>query len=355
MQPIQANGYQIFFNADAYLALNHRLKEKPVSSIFLLTDSNTNQLCASEFLSKLETDARIEVIEMEPGEETKNIESCANLWSTLSELGADRKSLVINLGGGVITDMGGFVASTYKRGISFIHVPTTLLGMVDAAIGGKNGVDLGSLKNQVGVINPPELLLIDTSFLRTLPPRQMRSGLAEMLKHGLIADKSYWEAFSRMKEMDAEMLDILVYRSVQIKNEVVLQDPTENGIRKILNFGHTLGHAIESYFLESEAKPVLLHGEAIAAGMVMEAHLGWQMGILETDAYREIKAVILEMYGRIEMTASELPEVVNLLQHDKKNEFGKILFVLLSGIGSPKIDCIVSNEMILKAFQDYVA
>jgi 3-dehydroquinate synthase len=273
MQTIQANNYPVHFNEKGYEALNLHLKETKYSNLFIITDSNTNNYCLHKFLPYLETDLTIEIIEFEAGEINKNIDTCIEIWKVLTELGADRKSLVINLGGGVVTDLGGFVASTFKRGVDFIHIPTTLLSMVDASVGGKTGVDLGNLKNQIGVINIPLMVLIDTQYLETVPQNEMRSGLAEMLKHGLIFDKNYWEQFLDISTIDFSDLDQLIHRSVAIKNEIVMQDPTEKNIRKALNFGHTLGHAIESYFLENDNKTTLLHGEAIAIGMIVESHI----------------------------------------------------------------------------------
>jgi 3-dehydroquinate synthase len=293
------------------------------------------------------------VLEIEPGEEQKTIDTCVSIWNVLTEYGADRKSLVINIGGGVVTDLGGFVAATFKRGIDFIHVPTTLLAMVDASVGGKNGVDLGNLKNQVGTITTPRLLLIDTAFLASLPQNQMRSGLAEMLKHGLIYDKPYWEKFIDLAQFDFADFDTLLYRSVEIKCEIVSQDPTEKGIRKALNFGHTLGHAIESHFLESDEKQTLLHGEAIAAGMILEAYISKEKGWLSQAEFDEVNTVIKNVFDTIEMDADDVSEIQKLLVHDKKNEYGKVLFALLDGIGGIKINAEVENELILKAFDAY--
>jgi 3-dehydroquinate synthase len=237
MQSIQANNYPVYFNEKGYEALNLFLKENKYSNLFIIVDNETNELCLPKFLPYLETNLRIEIVEFEAGEHNKNIETCIQIWNVLTELGADRKSLVINLGGGVVTDLGGFVASTFKRGMDFIHIPTTLLSMVDASIGGKTGVDLGNLKNQIGVINVPKMVLIDTQYLETLSKSEMRSGLAEMLKHGLIYDAAYWEQFLDLKAIDYADFDELIFRSVEIKNEIVLQDPTEKNIRKALNFG----------------------------------------------------------------------------------------------------------------------
>ncbi|RZJ70679.1 3-dehydroquinate synthase [Flavobacterium sp.] len=351
MQAIHADGYSIVFNEDGYSELNGLLAANSYSQIFVITDSNANEFCIPDFLAQLETEVNIEVIEIEPGEEQKHIETCVSIWNVLTEYGADRKALVINVGGGVVTDLGGFVASTFKRGIDFIHVPTTLLAMVDASVGGKNGVDLGVLKNQVGTITPPKLLLIDTDFLATLPQQQMRSGLAEMLKHGLIYDKPYWRKFVDLSQVDFSDFDQLIYRSIEIKQEIVSQDPTEKGIRKALNFGHTLGHAIESFYLESENP--LLHGEAIAVGMLLEAHISWQKGLLSEAELSEITTAITEIFGKVEIDENDLPEIFELLKHDKKNEYGKVLFSLLDGIGGIKINAQVENELILKAFASY--
>ncbi|WP_318640526.1 3-dehydroquinate synthase [Flavobacterium ardleyense] len=351
MQSILSTGYSVHFNSDGYAALNTYLKSTAHSTIFILVDTNTNDFCSSKFLSNIATENRIEIIEIEPSEETKNIETCVELWSALSDLGADRKSLLLNLGGGVVTDIGGFVAATFKRGISFINIPTSLLSMVDAAIGSKNGVDLGNLKNQIGTITSPQMVIIDTDFLETLPQNQMRSGLAEMLKHGLIANHHYWDKFQDLAKIDYADFDSLIAESVEIKNNIVLQDPTEEGMRKALNFGHTLGHAIESHFMSKET--TLLHGEAIAIGMVLESFLSFQLNFLSKTEYLEIKNQILAIFGRVEISQSDITEVLNLLKHDKKNEYGKVKFALLDGIGNAKIDQEVDNEIIIASFDDY--
>ncbi|MEY4084879.1 MAG: hypothetical protein RL074_666 [Bacteroidota bacterium] len=353
MQTIQANNYPVHFNEKGYEALNLHLKETKYSNLFIITDSNTNDYCLHKFLPYLETDLTIEIIEFEAGEINKNIDTCIEIWKVLTELGADRKSLVINLGGGVVTDLGGFVASTFKRGVDFIHIPTTLLSMVDASVGGKTGVDLGNLKNQIGVINVPLMVLIDTQYLETVPQNEMRSGLAEMLKHGLIFDKHYWEQFLDISTIDFSDLDQLIHRSVAIKNEIVMQDPTEKNIRKALNFGHTLGHAIESYFLENDNKTTLLHGEAIAIGMILESYISLHKNLISEAEYIQIKSVIKTIYDDITFEENDIQPILDLLIHDKKNEFGTIQFALIEGIGAIKINQLVENELILSAFQDY--
>ncbi|MBK9224408.1 MAG: 3-dehydroquinate synthase [Flavobacterium sp.] len=353
MQSIQANGYPIHFNKKGYEALNLHLKETKYSNLFVLVDTKTNEHCLSKFLPYLETNLTIEIIEFEAGEANKNIDTCVEVWKVLTELGADRKSLIVNLGGGVVTDLGGFVASTFKRGVDFVNIPTTLLAMVDASVGGKNGVDLGNLKNQIGVINVPLMVLVDSSYLVTLPKNEMRSGLAEMLKHGLIFDKMEWEKFLNLKDIDFADFDAFIHRSVAIKNAIVMQDPTEKNIRKALNFGHTLGHAIESYFLENENKTTLLHGEAIAAGMILESYISWQKNLISKDEYNQIKNTIKSIFEDIVFEENDLFPIQELLIHDKKNEYGNIQFALLDSIGKIKINQEVENELISRAFDDY--
>ncbi len=351
MQTISANGYSVFFNEEGYNEINTLIVKNNYSTLFILSDENTNEHCVPTFLANLATKITIEIIEIEPGESLKNITTCVEVWTILTELGADRKSLLINIGGGVITDLGGFVASTFKRGIDFINVPTSLLGMVDASIGGKNGVDLGNLKNQIGVINVPQMVLIDSNYLETLPKEQMLSGFAEMLKHGLIYDKSYWESFLDLSKIDFADFDEYIYRSIEIKNEIVKQDPTENGIRKALNFGHTLGHAIESHFLNS--KSPLLHGEAIAIGMILEAFISKEKSLITLLEYQEIKNTIKSIYKEYNISEKDIHLIEKFLIHDKKNEYGKIQFALLNGIGGVQINEVVDNELILSSFTDY--
>ena len=344
----------VLISERGYDKLNSLIRENSFSKIFILVDSNTHEACLPRFLPKLETSLEIEVIEMEQGEEVKNLDTCNSIWKVLSELEADRRSLLINLGGGVLTDLGGFVAATFRRGIAFINVPTTLLSMVDAAVGGKTGINLDSLKNQIGVIRPADMVLIDTVFLKTLPANEMRSGLAEMLKHGLIKDEDYWNRLLRLEDMNTEDLDELIRESIVIKEEIVLQDPTEKHLRKSLNYGHTLGHAIESYFLESPAKTKLLHGEAVAAGMIMETFISFEQCGFPPEKLQGITEAITRVFGKIDLKEEDFEEIKNLLKFDKKNEKGNINFVLLKDIGKPVIDCQVSNEILDKACSYYL-
>ena len=355
MVSITANNSVIHFNDKCYSALNKHIEENNFSKIFILVDENTHHYCLSYFLEKFETDVIIEIIEIESGEVNKTIDTCVGVWNTLSELDADRKSLMINIGGGVITDLGGFVACTFKRGIAYINVPTTLLSMVDASVGGKTGVDLGHLKNQIGVISNPNLVLIDTKYLDTLPQNQMRSGLAEMLKHGLITGENYWNKFQDLTKLSLDDLDELIHESVLIKKHVVEEDPYENGLRKTLNFGHTLGHAIESYFLSNSNKTTLLHGEAIAIGMILASYISTELTGFSKTKRDQIKDLLIEYYGKVKIEENDLQPIIDLLKYDKKNNHGNINFVLLEAIGKPKLDCLVKNEIIIDAFEFYAS
>lgn len=351
MESITTSEYAIHFNDRAFEALNAHLAEAGYSKLFILVDENTHEHCLPSFLEQLIGAYPMEIIEIQAGEIHKTIETCTQVWEAISDLDGDRKSLIINLGGGVVTDLGGFVASAYKRGIAFINVPTTLLAMVDASIGGKTGVDLGSLKNQIGVINQPQMVLVITDFLKTLEERQLHSGFAEMLKHGLIRDRAYWEKLKSVAHF--KDLDQLIYDSVQIKNEVVLQDPTEQHLRKILNYGHTLGHAIESYFLESNEHDLLLHGEAIAVGMILEAYLSAVLEGLPKDELKDIKHTFLSRYQKVDFSSTDIDQILDLLKFDKKNSHGNINFVLLRGIGETAIDVQVPHQLFAEAFAYY--
>lgn len=353
MEPIKSDSFSVYFGDEAYLALEMHLRENQYSKIFLLTDANTDKVCAPVLKEIVPQAQNWKKIRIPDGEQFKTIETCMHVWNALSEHGADRKSLLVNLGGGVVTDLGGFVASTYQRGIKFINIPTTLLAMVDASIGGKTGVDLGALKNQIGVINQPELVLLDNTYLKTLNSRELRSGFAEMLKHGLIQKSVYW---NELKDISPEEVTTAqIHTSVQIKNVVVQQDPTEQSLRKILNFGHTLGHAIESYFLNSDSEEVLLHGEAIAIGMVLEAYLAQATSGLSIEERDEIKEVLLNRFPKVIMNRQQQEEILKLLRFDKKNAHGKVYFSLLSKIGQAVFNKEVSDDLMFQAFQYFEA
>ncbi|MGV8946104.1 MAG: 3-dehydroquinate synthase [Lutibacter sp.] len=355
MQPILSNNYYVNFNEDAYQKLNVFISDYKPSTIFILVDENTNNYCLSILLEALETVAEIEIIEIEAGEENKNLETCTGVWNALTELGADRKSLMINLGGGVITDLGGFVASAFKRGIAFVNIPTTLLSMVDASVGGKTGVDLGVLKNQIGLFSDPEMVLIDIHYLETISDRELRSGLAEIIKYGITYDIHLWNEINNFKEINIDAIGKLIHRSIEIKNEVVTKDPKEKGLRKVLNFGHTLGHAIESYFLEANDKENLTHGEAIAIGMITEAFISQKLLNFPTEKVEAIKKTILNIYEKVYIDVIDYEGIISLLIHDKKNVGGQVNFVLLTDFEQFKLDCKVEKALLIDALNYYNA
>lgn len=331
--------------------LNDFLTQQTFSKIFILVDENTHEYCLPILLGNLETEISFEILEVEPGEEMKNIQTVNHLWEILTEIKADRKALLINLGGGVITDMGGFVASTYKRGIQFINIPTTLLSMCDASIGGKTGIDLMHYKNMVGTFSFPEQIFVYPQFLETLPYKELRSGFAEMLKHGLIADKTHWENLIQIQKLDADSIFQHIQVSMDIKQKVVEKDFHEKNVRKTLNFGHTIGHAIESLCLEKE-NPIL-HGEAVALGMICETHLSYLEGLISEEDSETIIANIQKYYSFIDLSGFNDEDIFNLILNDKKNIDTKINFSLLSGIGFCVFDHECKTENIQKSLNFY--
>ncbi|WP_262147276.1 3-dehydroquinate synthase [Chryseobacterium foetidum] len=341
----------ITLSDENFTDLNQFLTEKSFSKIFILVDENTHEYCLPLFLGNLETETSFEILEIEAGEEMKNIQTANQLWEILTEMKADRKALIINLGGGVITDMGGFVASTYKRGIQFINIPTTLLSMCDASIGGKTGIDLMHYKNMVGTFSFSEQIYVYPKFLETLPAKELKSGFAEMLKHGLIADRKHWEDLIQLNEIDAVGIEPFIHQSMEIKQEVVNADFQEKNVRKTLNFGHTIGHAFESLCLQNE-NPIL-HGEAVALGMICETHLSYLEGLISADDSELIIENIAKYFCYIDITDFKEEDIFNLLLNDKKNNDAKINFSLLSGIGSCVFDHECSTENIQKAIDFY--
>ena len=248
--------------------------------------------------------------------------------------------------------MGGFIAATFKRGIDFVNIPTTLLSMVDASIGGKTGVNLGNLKNQIGIITNPKLVIIEPKFLKTLSDRQYKSGYSEMLKHGLISDKNYWIKLSKIYKKNDNILP-LIYKSIEIKNKIVLKDPFEHNHRKALNFGHTIGHAIESYFLQASHLKKLTHGEAIAIGMVVESSISVKNLLLKQSEADQIKKVFKSLFSIVEINKPDQEKITSLIQFDKKNSHGNVNFVLLNSIGKISIDQKVNYEEIIQGFEFY--
>ncbi len=353
MQKIKTSHYDILFSNQNSSFINDIIFKNKYSKVFILVDSNTKKYCLKLFLKKHLREIKIQLITIKNGEENKNTKSLHSIWIKISKLGGDRNSLLINLGGGMISDLGGFVASTYNRGIDFINIPTTLLSMVDASIGGKVGINIEKLKNMVGVFNYPKLILIDTSFLQTLPKRELKSGFGEMLKHGLIFDKKYFKRLSELKNINSELNNELIYNSIKIKNEIVKNDPKEKNIRKILNFGHTLGHAIESHFLGEKKSKTLLHGEAISIGMILEGYISYKILKMPYEQCLHIKKTINSKFEKIKIDSEDSKSITNLIKFDKKSKDGKVLFVLLCEIGKSKIDIVVPRKAIIESFDFY--
>ena len=352
MKEIIASNYSVDFNQNGFQKLEKLIETNNYSSVFILVDSNTKKHCLPILNNTLKIPIRINLLAILPGEEFKTIDSCQKMLLKLSDNGADRKSLLINLGGGVITDMGGFIAATFKRGIDFVNIPTTLLSMVDASIGGKTGVNLGNLKNQIGIITNPKLVIIEPQFLKTLSDRQYKSGYSEMLKHGLISDKDYWIKLSKIYKKNDNILP-LIYKSIEIKNKIVLKDPFEHNHRKALNFGHTIGHAIESYFLQASHLKKLTHGEAIAIGMVVESSISVKNLLLKQSEADQIKKVFKSLFSIVEINKQDQEKITSLIQFDKKNSHGNVNFVLLNSIGKISIDQKVNYEEIIQGFEFY--
>lgn len=324
------------------------LASQSYSGIVVLVDEHTKRYCYPLVKPLL---PKHQLISIKSGEQHKHLGTCQHIWQAMTQTHLDRKALVVNLGGGVIGDMGGFCAATYKRGIDFVQVPTTLLSQVDASVGGKLGVDFEGFKNHIGVFQLPKTVLIDPVFLQTLPWRELRSGFAEIIKHCLIADAHKWNEI-RQKDLEEQDLPDLIAHSVAIKEQVVSSDPTEKGLRKILNFGHTLGHAIETYFL-GKPKLHLLHGEAIAAGMITEAYLSYRRGLIEQSLLNQIEEYVFATYGRAQIKPTDFDAIVGLTLQDKKNVGGQVRFSLLDGPGSCAYDLAVGKADMKKALAYY--
>ena len=315
--------------------------------IFVLVDETTNKLCwalVKDYLCLKDA----QTIVIGATDRRKNLDTLVHVWESLQQGKATRHSLLINLGGGMVTDLGGFAASTYKRGINFVNVPTTLLAMVDASVGGKTGINFGGLKNEIGVFNDAEFVLLDTNWLRTLDEENIRSGYAEMLKHGLIADETMWAELINFNiaQPNLHQLAFMLDKSVRIKERIVAEDPHEKGIRKALNLGHTFGHAFESWAMKRQ--PVL-HGYAVAFGLIAELYLATTQTDFPTERMRQTVNFIRAYYGSLPITCNDYPELIELMHHDKKNRGNEINVTLLGGIGDIRIDQTITEEDIKEA------
>ena len=346
---------KIIISKDLCQSLTQAIDEVKHDLLFVLCDETTERLCLP-VVSDFECMKGAQLITIPATDTHKTLESLSHVWSELQRMGATRHSLMVNLGGGMVTDLGGFAASTFKRGIPYINIPTTLLSMVDASVGGKTGINFGGLKNEIGVFNNARSVILDTTFLRTMDHEHICSGYAEMLKHGLINNEEMW---AELLNFDLESLDNLdhldilgrmVAESVAVKQRIVTEDPTEQGIRKALNLGHTAGHAFESLALER--KPVL-HGYAVAWGMIVELYLCCVKTNFPQNQMRQTVAFIKENYGRMEITCDDYPHLIELMHHDKKNQGNSINFTLLGGIGDIRINQTATEEEIKDALDFY--
>ena len=344
-----SNRSEIIYSDQPGKDLEQVMSRYPADKVFVVTEEKVDEL----WFNAGNLFHGFRKLVLPSGEESKNMENVARVWQFLSQSGADRKSILINVGGGMLTDLCGFAASTFKRGIRFVNVPTTLLSQVDASVGGKTGINFNGLKNEVGTFCNPEAVLISTQFLRTLDEFNLRSGFAEMIKHGLIFSP---EHFSELHDVDISQPDLaslgeIIRHSVKVKEHFVLNDPKENGIRKALNFGHTIGHAIESMAM-SQGRPVL-HGYAVAWGMVSELFLSEKLCGFPPQVLKDTTEWIIQMYGSFCIEENDFETMFELMQHDKKNENNRINFTLLKDVGRFEINRHCDREIVFESL-DYL-
>ena len=340
---------KVVISKDLQKALSDAIAECPHDKLFVLVDETTHQLCLP-VIAGFDCMQEAQCIVIGATDTHKTLDTLSHVWAELQRMGGTRHSLLINLGGGMVTDLGGFAASTFKRGLAYINIPTTLLSMVDASVGGKTGINFGGLKNEIGVFNNANCVILDTTFLRTMDAENLLSGYAEMLKHGLISNEQTWAELLNLDLNDLDKLGDLVEKSVAVKQRIVIEDPTEHGIRKALNLGHTVGHAFESLALER--KPVL-HGYAVAYGLVVELYLCCVKTGFPQDKMRQTVGFIKENYGRMPITCDDYPKLIELMHHDKKNVGTDINFTLLGGIGDIRINQTATEEEIKEALDFY--
>lgn len=330
------------------LSVSQALADCSYDCLFVLVDETTERLCLPVLATIFsESGTNYATITIGAGDQHKTLDTLTHVWSELQRMGATRHSLMINLGGGMVTDLGGFAASTFKRGIHYINIPTTLLSMVDASVGGKTGINFGGLKNEIGVFNNADSVILDTTFLKTLDQPNLLSGYAEMLKHALISNEKMWAEHLRF---DLTHLAQMVADSVAVKQHIVTEDPTERGLRKALNLGHTAGHAFESLALERHP---ILHGYAVAYGLIVELYLSCVKTGFPTDKMHQTVQFIKEQYGKMTITCNDYPRLLEFMHHDKKNEGSAINFTLLAGIGELRINQTATEEEIMEALDFY--
>lgn len=326
---------QIQFGAIEKSDFQNILNQYKDSNKVIVVDENTHDLWLEYFITNFEDLADAEIILLPVGEENKVMEVCFQVWNALIEYQISKNDLLINIGGGVVTDMGAFIASIYKRGMNFINIPTTLLGMVDASIGGKNGIDVGQYKNMLGTINFPLLTIVDKQFLASLDESELWNGYAEMLKHALIKNRDLWFELA-LKENMEDLIDIdLIEKTAKVKIDIIEQDPFEKDSRKLLNFGHTIGHAIEGFYLEKGEK--IGHGHAVALGMLYEVKYAKLIGKLSVNEFEQIEQV-LKRFPKVEIDSEEIEMLIEIMMNDKKNAQQQIKGILIKGIGECETD-----------------
>ena len=349
MTLIKSNGYNVIIGDNSLDSLSNFLEIKKYTSYFILSDPNIIKLCLPHLLIACPKLITAQIIKIKRGEKSKSLKFSTLIWQTLIDKNADKNTLLINFGGGVISDLGGFAAATFKRGIDFINIPTTLLAMADASLGGKTGINFNEFKNIIGTINQPKGVFINTKFLKTLSQRQLKNGLAEIYKIALVNSHTFWNELSSFSEKTSYIN--LITKSIQIKNKIILKDPFDKGIRKSLNFGHTIGHAIESEFLNSEAP--MLHGEAVLIGLLIESKISYQKQLISKPMLLEIYSVLTSHFKPRSISEIPISSIINRIKNDKKASKNILLFSLINGIGSFKIDVIVSVTEIQKAITDH--
>ncbi|MBQ0049079.1 MAG: 3-dehydroquinate synthase [Bacteroidales bacterium] len=331
--------------------LEAAIKKCNYDRLFVLTDTNTVENCWP-LVCGFACLQGAKVITIGASDDNKTVESLCHVWDELQSGSATRHSLLVNIGGGMVTDLGGFAASTYQRGIQYINIPTTLLAMVDASVGGKTGINYGGLKNQVGVFNLASSVILHTCFLKTLDHPNIASGYAEMLKHGLLSDDERWAGLLAVdlasQNLDLDQMRLMVASSVAIKQHVVDEDPTEKGMRKVLNLGHTVGHAIES--LAMEQGRTILHGYAVAWGLVCELYMSVALCGFPQEKMRQTVQFIHQTYGRFDLDCKDYDRLYELMRHDKKNVGNNINFALLANVGDVRLDQKASRELVYEAF-----
>jgi 3-dehydroquinate synthase len=350
MQTLKLSDYNIHVG-DVWPAFHAFLAEKNYSKIAILVDENTEKQCFLPY-EKQFLIYKTHIIRIKSGEINKILETCQFIWQSLFELEADRKSLLLNLGGGVIGDMGGFCAATFKRGIDFVQMPTTLLSQVDSSIGGKLGIDFFNVKNSIGVFANPKAVFIQPDFLKTVTKREILSGFAEIVKHALIMDKKRWLELLKIDNLDTLDWTKYLVPSLKIKQKVAKIDPFEKGLRKALNFGHTIGHAVESAALDSDNP--LTHGEAIAIGMICEAYLSKILRGMPDEDLTAISGFILKHYEKYNIQKFDFQHLISLMKQDKKNEIGGINFSFLQKAGEVIVNCTATPKQIEESLAFYI-